>query len=70
MWNHYTENHTVFCIEYGINALPIDSPITKSLYPVIYTDKLFDTTGYFLDKTEEIPNIDYLLEGMITKSLE
>lgn len=70
MWSHYAENHTGFCIEYDIDSLLIDSPITKSLYPIIYTNELFDTTEYFLHKAEGIPNIDYLLEGMITKSLD
>lgn len=70
MWSHYAQNHTGFCIEYDINSLPFDSLITERLYPIVYSDELFDTTDYYLQEKVKTQNIDYLLEGMLRKSLE
>jgi hypothetical protein len=70
MWSHYAQNHTGFCVEYDIGSLDVDHPLTKSLYPIIYSDNLFDITEYYLHKSDEFPNLDYMIEGMITKSLE
>lgn len=69
MWSHYAHNHTGFCIEYDIEPLPIDHPLTKSLYPVAYSKEFVNITEYYLHKTQN-PNPDYLLPVMIKKSLE
>jgi len=69
MWSHYSHNHTGFCIEYDIESLPITHPLTKSLYPVVYSKEFVDMTEYYLHKTKN-PNLDYLLPVMIKKSLE
>jgi len=69
MWGHYANKHTGFCIEYNIKSLSIEHPLTKSLYPVVYSKELVDMTEYYLHKTKN-PNLDYLLPVMIKKSLE
>lgn len=69
MWSHYAHNHTGFCIEYDIKSLSIDHPLTKSLYPVVYSKEFVDITEYYLYKTQN-RNLDYLLPVMIKKSLE
>ena len=69
MWGHYANKHTGFCIEYDIEPLSINDPLTKSLYPVVYSNEFVDLTEYYLHKTEN-PNLDYLLPVLIKKSLE
>jgi hypothetical protein len=49
MWSHYGLNHTGFCIEYDINGLEANSILRRILHPVIYTEKLFDATKYYLE---------------------
>jgi len=46
MWGHYADKHQGFCMEYDIHALADDHPFRRFLYPVIYTDQLYDLTGW------------------------
>jgi len=48
MWSHYTEKHKGFCIEYDFQSLGEADTATIGLYPVIYTNKLFDITNYLI----------------------
>lgn len=45
MWGHYASSHTGFCIEYDISKLPKDDIRRIILYPVIYSERLFDVTS-------------------------
>jgi hypothetical protein len=47
MWSHYGDQHRGFCIEYGTDALPESDLFLRLLYPVIYSDKLFDATKHY-----------------------
>lgn len=48
MWSHYANYHKGFCIEYDVSAfLPTDYR-SRFLYPVIYTDRLYDATPHFM----------------------
>jgi hypothetical protein len=47
MWGHYSENHKGFCLEYDISQLPPSELSRRLLFPVIYSEKLFDATRYF-----------------------
>ena len=47
MWSHYSANHTGFCIEYDLSDLLFNDPRILGLFPVIYTNALFDATDYF-----------------------
>ncbi len=69
MWSHYAHNHTGFCIEYDIGSLSIEHPLTKSLYPVVYSKEFVNITEYYLDKPNNV-NLDYLLPIMMKKSSE
>jgi hypothetical protein len=55
MWSHYTKNHTGFCIEYDLTSIPYGDFRTRFLYPVIYSDKLFDATKWM----ETTPNSQF-----------
>lgn len=53
MWSHYANNHTGFCIEY-CTEYNIDK-IRGHLFPIIYSDKIFDITQDFINSTIEQP---------------
>ncbi|HCF2637070.1 TPA: DUF2971 domain-containing protein [Pseudomonas aeruginosa] len=46
MWSHYAQNHTGFAIEYDFSVLPPSDFLVRSLWPVIYDNKLYDATGH------------------------
>lgn len=47
MWAHYASYHQGFCIEYSLENLPYSDFRRRFLYPVIYSDKMFDATEHF-----------------------
>lgn len=47
MWAHYAQNHEGFCIEYNLASLDKNDDRRASLFPVIYSDKLFDVARFF-----------------------
>lgn len=44
MWSHYGDNHRGFAMEYDFTALSPRCPLRLCLWPVAYTDQLFDIT--------------------------
>ena len=48
MWGHYADNHQGFCLEYDVKDFPPGDVRRRILYPVIYSDQLFDATEYIL----------------------
>jgi hypothetical protein len=46
MWAHYSNYHKGFCIEYDIKNLPDADPRSRFLFPVIYTNDLFDMSTH------------------------
>jgi hypothetical protein len=46
MWSHYAENHHGFCLEYDLEGLEEKHPFRKYLYPVIYSNRLYDLTSW------------------------
>lgn len=47
MWAHYANYHQGFCIEYSLENIPYSDFRRRFLYPVIYSDKMFDATEHF-----------------------
>lgn len=47
MWAHYAKYHEGFCIEYDLENLPYMDYRRRFLYPVIYSDDMFDATNFF-----------------------
>jgi hypothetical protein len=47
MWSHYADQHQGFCIEYGVEGLPPSDMFVRMLFPVVYSERLFDATRYF-----------------------
>lgn len=52
MWSHYANYHKGFCIEYDVKAFPPSDYRSRFLYPVIYTDRLYDATPHFMKGVE------------------
>ncbi|MGE6190727.1 DUF2971 domain-containing protein [Stutzerimonas stutzeri] len=69
MWSHYANYHTGFCIGYDFHELGNDDVRTRSIYPVVYSDEMFDATGVFASP-KNIENILYLNQAALMKSTE
>ena len=48
MWGHYADNHRGFCLEYNLEGLGADHRLRETLYPVVYTNQLYDLTRWAL----------------------
>jgi hypothetical protein len=72
MWSHYADQHRGYCIEYDIHSLPPEHLFVRMLYPVIYSEKLFDGTSYYLAgiRNRETFNILYPALAAFYKSPE
>jgi hypothetical protein len=46
MWSHYSKNHQGFCIEYDFTQLGMNHYITRFLFPIIYSNDIFDISDY------------------------
>ncbi|TLU54662.1 MAG: DUF2971 domain-containing protein [Chlorobium sp.] len=48
MWAHYASDHKGFCIEYDLEKIPCTDYRRRLLYPVIYSDQMFDATEHLM----------------------
>lgn len=46
MWSHYADNHRGFCLEYDFESLGENHPLCKKLYPVVYSERIYDLTPW------------------------
>ncbi len=69
MWTHYSQNHSGFCIEYDSSNINEYNPYINNLYPIIYTDKLFNISDYYSQQNPK-NNILYFQYPIIYKSSE
>lgn len=53
MWSHYANYHKGFCLEYDIKKIPYGDYRSRFLYPVIYSDQMFDATEHMLKGVED-----------------
>jgi hypothetical protein len=70
MWSHYSKNHTGFCIEYDLTIVPPGDYRKRFLYPVIYTDKMFDATKWMASTSTDNYNNLYIKYAALHKSIE
>lgn len=47
MWGHYAKSHTGFAIEYDFTPSENVRDVSRYLWPVIYSDKLYDVSYIF-----------------------
>ncbi len=67
MWAHYAHYHKGFCIEYDIRSLPIDDYRSRFLYPIIYSDRVFEGTEHFIRtvRDEQLNDLYLNMAGLI-----
>ncbi len=53
MWGHYADRHTGFCVEYPFGTVDRSHMQRKVLFPVAYTDSLFDATRFISEAIEK-----------------
>ena len=63
MWSHYAKSNTGICVEYDFNNLPVNHLLTKSIFPVRYTDSPVVLTDLFYDENQTI--FSYPLETAV-----
>jgi hypothetical protein len=64
MWSHYADQHRGFCIEYDVHPLPPENLFVRMLYPVLYSEKLFDATAYYLKAVEDQRTFNILFPAL------
>ncbi len=71
MWSHYADFHRGICIGYDSMSFPPNDLRIRFLYPIIYSDKLFDYTPYLKESiTKEISNVFVYQIAAMHKSTE
>ncbi|WP_428737440.1 DUF2971 domain-containing protein [Sulfurimonas sp.] len=67
MWAHYADYHKGFCIEYDIENIPYSDYRRRFLYPVIYSDSMFDATEHFMQdaKSENFNSLHLIKAGLV-----
>lgn len=63
MWSHYAKSNTGICVEYDFNNLPVNHLLTKSIFPVRYTDSPVVLTDLLDDENQTI--FSYPLETAV-----
>ncbi|WGM37530.1 DUF2971 domain-containing protein [Caulobacter sp. NIBR1757] len=58
MWSHYANNHRGFCVEYATDDL--HDMARRMLFPVIYSEKLFDSTPYHTAAMKDLESFNNL----------
>lgn len=53
MWSHYADNHKGFCVEYDLSAVSSTHQFRSTLYPIIYSHDLYDSTPLIVDWIEQ-----------------
>ncbi|AIL70781.1 DUF2971 domain-containing protein [Vibrio vulnificus] len=69
MWSHYADYHKGFCIAYDFGELGNEDLRTRMLYPVIYSNSMFDASGIF-SRNKTVNNILYINQAALIKSRE
>lgn len=71
MWGLYAKNHEGVCIEFSIDNWKENETIKQLLFPVIYTDEIYNATTHFLRSYQEKPsNNHYTKISWISKCID
>jgi hypothetical protein len=60
MWSHYANHHKGFCIEYDIEKIQHGDMGRRMLFPVIYSDAMFDCTKFLAPTVKDLSNFNNL----------
>ena len=72
MWGHYADSHKGFCVEYDIKSMSEKENIKKYLFPIEYTDTIYDITQFYIDNviSKNKLDINSLIKSVLYKSKE
>jgi len=70
IWSHYADYHKGFCTEYSFTDLPCDNQLSKYIFPVIYSPKLYNITPCMINSPKSNYNILSRLLLYLRKSEE
>jgi len=70
MWAHYADNHKGFCLEYDIKSMSYRDLRRRFMYPVIYSEKMFDATDYMHGNVKDGRNVLHLNLAALTKAID
>lgn len=70
MWAHYADHHKGFCVEYDVASLTPDDYRARFLYPVLYSDRVFDATEHIAAGVDSstFNNLRFSLAGLVKAS--
>lgn len=68
MWAHYAKSHEGFCVEYDLSSASAKDFKYRFLYPVVYSDNLFDASKYMEEFNLGKANPLYWKKAALTKS--
>jgi hypothetical protein len=52
MWDEYADFHKGFCIEYDLSRLPMSDTRRQQLFPIFYTDEVYDSTRHHMHQIQ------------------
>lgn len=55
MWGHYGNQHKGFAMEYNFSSLRLEELMGRFLWPVIYSEKLYDASNLLIDLGKSAP---------------
>jgi hypothetical protein len=64
MWSHYADQHRGYCVEYETDSLPPEHLFVRMLYPVVYSEKLFDGTNYYMAALRDRQTLNILFPSL------
>lgn len=72
MWAHYSKYHSGFCIAYDFKSLGVGHHLTRQLYPVEYSESIFDLTKIINKTMDKMISINplYINQSALIKSKE
>jgi hypothetical protein len=72
IWSHYANHHKGFCIEYDIETLSPGDMRRRMLFPVIYSNSMFDCTRFLASALTDLSKINNIYTQLqaIYKSYE
>ena len=72
MWSHYADCHKGFCTEYDIESISEDENLKKYLFPIEYTESIYDITQFYIDNiiNNNPLNVNTLIKSVLYKSKE
>jgi len=69
MWSHYADYHRGFCLEYPITDLLSGDIRRRMLFPIVYSDQLFDCNSIFQEMLAgRVPGNFYPIAACLQKA--